>query len=48
MPGDVIIYQKNGGTDTPVIHRAILKALRNETAVGTSLELTSGPLRRFP
>ena len=31
MPGDVIIYQKNGGTDTPVIHRAILKAVRNET-----------------
>ena len=25
MPGDVIIYQKNGGSDTPVIHRALLK-----------------------
>ena len=28
MPGDVIIYKKNGGNDTPVIHRAIL---RNES-----------------
>lgn len=26
MPGDVIIYAKNGGSDTPVIHRAILRA----------------------
>ena len=25
MEGDVIIYSKNGGSDTPVIHRAILK-----------------------
>ncbi len=31
MPGDVIIYKKNGGNDTPVIHRAILFALANET-----------------
>ena len=31
MPGDVIIYQKNGGSDTPVIHRALLKAVRNES-----------------
>ncbi|MBA45342.1 MAG: hypothetical protein CMB31_01985 [Euryarchaeota archaeon] len=31
MPGDVIIYKKNGGNDTPVIHRAILYALANET-----------------
>jgi len=26
MPGDVIIYRKNGGSDTPVIHRAIIRA----------------------
>ena len=31
MPGDVIIYKKNGGSDTPVIHRAILKAINNES-----------------
>jgi len=31
MPGDVIIYKKNGGNDTPVIHRAILFALANQT-----------------
>ena len=31
MPGDVIIYKKNGGSDTPVIHRAILKATQNES-----------------
>jgi signal peptidase I len=31
MPGDVIIYKKNGGSDTPVIHRAILKAIKNES-----------------
>ncbi len=31
MPGDVIIYKKNGGNDTPVIHRAILFASANET-----------------
>ena len=29
MPGDVIIYQKNGGTDTPVIHRALLEVVEN-------------------
>jgi signal peptidase I len=29
MPGDVIIYQKNGGTDTPVIHRALLEVIAN-------------------
>ncbi|MDP7001977.1 MAG: S26 family signal peptidase [Candidatus Thalassarchaeaceae archaeon] len=29
MPGDVIIYRKNGGDQTPVIHRAILKAVTN-------------------
>jgi|TARA_B100001996_G_scaffold282934_1_gene223246 signal peptidase len=32
MYGDVIIYQKNGGSDTPVIHRALLKAIANHTA----------------
>ena len=31
MYGDVIIYQKNGGSDTPVIHRALLKAVANNT-----------------
>ena len=29
MPGDVIIYQKNGGSDTPVIHRALLEVVEN-------------------
>ena len=41
MPGDVIIYQKNGGTDTPVIHRALLEVVANESggwdAPGTTL-----------
>ena len=31
MLGDVIIYQKNGGSDTPVIHRALLKAVVNDS-----------------
>ena len=31
MAGDVIIYQKNGGSDTPVIHRALLKAVENDS-----------------
>ena len=31
MYGDVIIYEKNGGSDTPVIHRALLKAEANLT-----------------
>ncbi len=31
MPGDVIVYKKNGGTDTPVIHRALLKAVSNDS-----------------
>ena len=31
MYGDVIIYEKNGGNDTPVIHRALLKAVANQT-----------------
>jgi signal peptidase I len=40
MPGDVIIYRKNGGQDTPVIHRAILEVVSNGTGwdvLGTSL-----------
>jgi len=31
MPGDVIIYRKNGGNDTPIIHRALLRAVANST-----------------
>ncbi|MEC7720699.1 MAG: S26 family signal peptidase [Candidatus Thermoplasmatota archaeon] len=31
MAGDVIIYRKNGGSDTPVIHRALLKAVANSS-----------------
>tara|TARA_B100001996_G_C18655351_1_gene590969 strand:+ start:934 stop:1878 length:945 start_codon:yes stop_codon:yes gene_type:complete len=30
-PGDVIIYKKNGGNMTPVIHRVILKAVAEQT-----------------
>ncbi len=30
-PGDVIIYKKNGGEDTPVIHRVLLGAVANGT-----------------
>ena len=33
MYGDVIIYQKNGGSDTPVIHRVLLKAETNLTEI---------------
>ena len=29
--GDVIIYRKNGGTDTPVIHRSVMYLKLNET-----------------
>jgi len=29
MPGDVIIFRKNGGTDTPVIHRALFEVVPN-------------------
>ncbi|MBI88109.1 MAG: hypothetical protein CMB67_03675 [Euryarchaeota archaeon] len=29
LPGDVIIYRKNGGQGTPVIHRALLQAVQN-------------------
>ena len=28
-PGDVIIFSKNGGLDTPVIHRALLEVVQN-------------------
>ena len=31
MPGDVIIYRKNGDSQTPVIHRALLKAVSNDS-----------------
>ena len=31
MAGDVIIYRKNGGSDTPVIHRTLLKAVANSS-----------------
>lgn len=45
MPGDVIIYLKNGGTDTPVIHRALLEVVANESggwdALGTTLRNVS-------
>ena len=37
-PGDVIIYKKNGGVDTPVIHRVILEAVANETVSPTNRE----------
>ena len=42
MAGDVIIYRKNGGSDTPVIHRALLKAVANSSGgwdvPGTTLQ----------
>ncbi len=38
-PGDVIIYKKNGGNDTPVIHRVILEAVANQTLTPTDREL---------
>ena len=31
MEGDVIVFRKNGGSDTPVIHRALLKAIENDS-----------------
>jgi len=31
MPGDVIIYRKNGGDMTPVIHRVLLRAVAADT-----------------
>ena len=30
-PGDVIIYSKNGGSDTPVIHRVLLHVVAHDT-----------------
>lgn len=38
-PGDVIIYKKNGGNDTPVIHRVILEAVANGTVSPTDRSL---------
>ena len=37
MEGDVIIYSKNGGSDTPVIHRAILKVVSNIIKSGMNI-----------
>ena len=40
LPGDVIIFEKNGGQDTPVIHRALLEVVANGSGwdvPGTSL-----------
>ena len=55
LPGDVIIYSKNGGSDTPVIHRAILFAEANLTVdslngaceEGVLDELLQGPSGLF-
>ena len=33
--GDVVIYRKNGGNDTPVIHRVMLEAVANSTTTPT-------------
>lgn len=33
LPGDVIIYDKNGEGGTPIIHRAILRAVAEQTAL---------------
>jgi signal peptidase I len=33
LAGDVIIYERNGEEGTPIIHRAILRAIPNRTAV---------------
>ena len=41
MPGDVIIYQKNGGSDTPVIHRALLEVGEYIRRMGCSWYHTS-------
>ena len=40
MAGDVIIFQKNGGSDTPVIHRALLRQWLTRRAAG----MFRGPL----
>ena len=42
MPGDVIIYKKNGGDETPVIHRALLKVVANSTLAGSETWDVSG------
>ncbi len=42
MYGDVIIYEKNGGSDTPVIHRALLKAETNMTENSIDGSCTEG------
>ena len=42
MLGDVIIYQKNGGKDTPVIHRALLKAEANLTEIPVDNSCSEG------
>ncbi len=42
MEGDVIIYRKNGGSDTPIIHRALLKAVAETTAPAQSGTCTEG------
>ena len=55
LPGDVIIYSKNGGSATPVIHRAILFAKANLTVdslngaceEGVLDELLEGPSGLF-
>ena len=41
-PGDVIIYKKNGGDETPVIHRALLKVVANSTLAGSETWDVSG------
>jgi hypothetical protein len=41
--GDVIIYSKNGGSDTPVIHRAMLEAVANATLSPTDRERSLCP-----
>lgn len=42
-PGDVIIFKKNGGIDTPVIHRVILEAVANDTVTPTNRSLQLCP-----
>ena len=42
MPGDFIIYKKNGGNETPVIHRALLKVVANSTIQGSETWDVSG------
>ncbi len=47
MFGDVIIYQKNGGSDTPVIHRVLLKAEANHTEVPIGDNCSEGVLDKL-